>query len=208
MTEPWNAVRATLRTQGVPDPAVHLPVDTDIPWEGALHVAEAQQRGWTISTVDYGRARLLLRRTTADEVVKALYAYLLTPLPAPSAMPDAERERLLTWAAPHVLDLASRASTPLTIDLPAGLLVDRVGALDGYLLYPTGTSFETRSLPPTVLGQPLHSFVTTAAIRVEAVVTPPWFGRAGGGLRLSVSEAGVGVRDLVREGQLAQLSQA
>ncbi|MEZ3162036.1 TNT domain-containing protein [Microbacterium sp. BWT-B31] len=205
MTEPWEAARARLRDEAVPDEAVILPGDVGLAWEGALHVSSTPAGVWTISTVDYGQPRLLLRRPSAEEAVAALYAYLLGPLPPASSIADDERERMLAWAAPHILDLAGRAGNRTFIDAPAGLLLDRIGALDGYLLFPTGTSFEARSLPPTALGQPLHSFVTTDALRVEASVTPPWFGRQGGGVRFAIAEAGVGIRDLVREGRLARL---
>lgn len=208
MTDAWQEVRARLRAASVPDEAVVLPGSEGVPWEGALQVAAAPDGGWTLSTVDYGRARLLLRRTSSDEIVTALYAYLLTPLPEPIVLPDEERERMLSWAAPHVMDLAARAGSGIVIDAPPGLLLDRIGALDGYLLYPSGTSFEARSLPPTALGQPLHTFATTDTIRFEVSVTPPWFGRPGGGVRFSIVEAGVGVRDLVREGRIAQIAKS
>ncbi|NYF15249.1 hypothetical protein HDC37_000061 [Microbacterium sp. AK009] len=197
----WADVRTALRENGVPDRAVLLPGDDGVPWEGSLVVADAGDR-WALSTVDYGTARVLLRRSSAAEIVSALYQYALSPLPDPQNIPDAERERLLTWAAPHVMDLAARGVRDTVIDLPAGLLVDRIGALDGFLLYPTGTSFEARSLPVTALDQPLQSFLTTAPIRVAATVTPPWFGREGGGVRFAVQEASMGIRDLVREGQM------
>jgi len=35
---------------------------------------------------------------------------------------------------------------------------------------------------------------------MRAVVTPPWFGRPGGGLRFTVADTGTGVRDLVVAG--------
>ncbi|WP_410506084.1 TNT domain-containing protein [Mycolicibacterium mucogenicum] len=113
---------------------------------------------------------------------------------------------MLTWAAPYLNDIAARVGNGLTIDVPAGLLFDRIGAIDGYLLYPTGTSFEARSLPVNTLRQPLQSFATAATIRMEVASTPPWFGRPGGGLRFAIVETGVGIRDLVREGQLTLIA--
>jgi hypothetical protein len=38
------------------------------------------------------------------------------------------------WPAPHILDLAAQNARDLLIELPAGLLTDRIGALDGILL--------------------------------------------------------------------------
>lgn len=94
------------------------------------------------------------------------------------------------------------------IDAPAGLLVDRIGALDGFLLFPAGASFEARSLPVSALNQPVHEFVTATTIRFEVQRVAPWFGRPGGGLRFSVIEPGVGIRDLVREGRLTRLAES
>jgi hypothetical protein len=202
----WAQVRETLRDNRVDDRAVVLPGDTDPAWEGALTVGSTPDGTWTLATVDYGTARVLLRRPSAPEIVRALYQYALSPMPEPQALPEDERERLLTWAAPHIMDLAARPAQDLLIDLPAGLLVDRIGALDGFLLYPTGTSFEARSLPVTALEQPLQKFLTTASFRVRATVTPPWFGREGGGIRFSVEDPSMGIRDLAREGRLRQLA--
>jgi len=206
-TDPsWAEVRAVLRDRGVADAAVVLPGDQGAAWEGALNVSSGDDARWALSTIDYGQSRVLLRRSTAAEIVTALYQYALSPMPEPLPLPESERESMLAWAAPHVLDLAARNVHDTLIDLPANLLLDRIGTLDGFLLYPTGTSFEARSLPVTALDQPLQKFVTTDQIRVRATVTPPWFGRDGGGVRFSIENQTLGIRDLAREGQLRQLT--
>ena len=206
-TDPsWAEVRAVLRDRGVADGAVVLPGDHGAVWEGALSLSSGDDARWALSTIDYGQSRVLLRRSTAAEIVTALYQYALSPMPEPLPLPESERESMLAWAAPHVLDLAARHVHDTLIDLPANLLLDRIGTLDGFLLYPTGTSFEARSLPVTALDQPLQKFVTTDQIRVRATVTPPWFGRDGGGVRFSIENQTLGIRDLAREGQLRQLT--
>jgi hypothetical protein len=93
------------------------------------------------------------------------------------------------------------------IDLPAELPIDRIGALDGVHTYPIDTPFEFRSLPPTALRpeNDVHQFLTTADVRVRAAITPPWFGRPGGGIRFTLQEPGAGVRDLVVSGQLQRI---
>lgn len=205
MTFDWQLVRARLNEASVAPEVVHLPGDRTIPWEGALHISEAAEGGWDLNTVDYGQARSLLSRTTDDEIASALFAYLLSPLPPHSLVGADQYERLSDWAAPHILDLLGRAEQPLVIDAPEGLLLDRIGALDGFLLYPARTSFEARSLPASAVGQPFHEFVTATTTRFEVQRTAPWFGRPGGGLRFSIVEPGVGVRDLVREGRLRRI---
>ncbi|MBB3157814.1 hypothetical protein FHS07_001498 [Microbacterium proteolyticum] len=206
MTFDWKSVRERLDAAAVALEAVRLPGDRTVPWEGALDVSEAAAGRWDLKTVDYGQARTLLSRTTKDEIASALYAYLLSPLPPHSLVETGEYERLLNWAAPHILDLLGRADQPLVIDAPEGLLLDRIGALDGFFLYPARTSFEARSLPPSAVDQPLHEFLTATTIRFEVQRTAPWFGRPGGGLRFCIVEPGVGVRDLVREGRLTQIA--
>ena len=200
MAVDWAHVRQELTDAGIPRLSVVLPGDRGPAWEGALHVSEQDGRSWILETVDYGRRRRLLSRHSAEEIVTALRAYLLSPLPAPVDFPVAERERLLEWSAPHLLDLAARADRPLLIDAPAGLLLDRIGALDGFFLYAAETSFEARSLPVSALDQPVTTLLTAGDIRFDVERTPPWFGRPGGGLRFSIVEPGIGVRDLVREG--------
>lgn len=201
----WAEVRQNLRERGIDDAAVRLPEDDGIAWEGALVVGSDASGRWTLDTVDYGRARQLLTRASAGEIVTALYQYALSPMPAPLDLPEPERDRMLAWAAPHILELAAQNARDLLIELPAGLLVDRIGALDGIFLYPTGTSFEARSLPPSALSQPLQKFLTTGSFQVRATVTPPWFGREGGGVRFAIEDPSMGVRDLAREGQLRQI---
>jgi len=206
MTVDWHHVRMRLDEAAIPTESVVLPGDQTSPWEGALRIVDTPGHGWFLDTLDYGQARALLARTAAEEIESALYAYLLSLLPPATIIGAGERERLLGWTAPHVLDLLTRAENPLVIDAPAGLLLDRIGALDGFLLFPAGTSFEARSLPVSALNQPLHEFVTATTIRFEVQRVAPWFGRPGGGLRFSIVEPGVGIRDLVREGRLTRLT--
>ena len=73
-TDPsWAEVRAVLRDRGVADAAVVLPEDHGGAWEGALTVSSGDDARWALSTVDYGQSRVLLRRSTAAEIVTALY---------------------------------------------------------------------------------------------------------------------------------------
>jgi Tuberculosis necrotizing toxin len=73
--------------------------------------------------------------------------------------------------------------------------------------YPIGTPFEQRSLPPTALRpeNDVHQFLTTAAVRVRAAITPSWFGRPGGGIRFTLQEPATGLRDLVASGRLQRI---
>jgi hypothetical protein len=119
---------------------------------------------------------------------------------------------LVGRVALHYFDLRDRARAAgprgIVLDLPPDLPVDRVGALDGVHTYPIDTPLEFRSLPPSVLRpeNDAHKFVTTTAIRVGAAITPPWFGRPGGGIRFTLQKPETGIRDLVVAGALQRIS--
>ena len=95
----------------------------------------------------------------------------------------------------------------IVIDVPPGVPIDRIGALDGVHTYPISTPFEFRSLPPTALRPEteLHRFITAADVRVRAAITPPWFGQPGGGIRFTLQQPGTGMRDLVVSGRLQRI---
>ena len=101
----------------------------------------------------------------------------------------------------------SAAQQGIVIDLPPELPIDRIGALDGVHTYPIDTPFEFRSLPPTALRpeNDVHKFLTAADIRVRAVITSPWFGRPGGGIRFTLQRPETGIRDLVVSGELQRI---
>ena len=123
----------------------------------------------------------------------------------------AEYEALATAAAGHYAELRARlAEGDLLITLPPELALDRIGALDGVLLFPAGTSVEARALPPTALvdGAELHRFVTAGDVLVRADLVQPWFGQPGGALRFTLAEDFRGVRDLVVAGALERVTLA
>ena len=203
--ETWTPLRERIIALGSGPTEVVLPGDQGIPFEGALVVAP-RDGDWTLATVDYGQTRVLFAAEDEAGIGEILLDYLGDPLPAPVALRPDEREQLLSTAAPHLLDLAGRAQNGLLIDVPPGILFNRIGALDGFLLYPAETSFEARSLPPTALQAPLHEFRTAATIRMNVRPTPPWFGRPGGGLRFAVEDTTIAIRDLVLSGALERIT--
>lgn len=42
-------------------------------------------------------------------------------------------------------------------------------------------------------------------VRVRAAITPPWFGRPGGGIRFTLQQPETGLRDLVVSGRLQRI---
>ena len=207
-------LRAELSALGASPFDVVLPGDDDVaPLEGALTI-EPHGDGWALVTVDYGVRWLLESTRDRVEAEGALVVYLKHPRPAPRPVSEAELDELAGTVAPYYFDLRDRAAEAgadgIVIDIPPGVLLDRIGALDGIHLYPIDTPIELRSLPPTALRaeNDVHQFLTRGTVRVRAVITPPWFGRPGGGLRFTLQEPRVGIRDLVATDVLERIVRA
>jgi hypothetical protein len=206
-----EGLRAALNGVGLTPFDIRLP-DEDpavAPLEGALQV-RADGGRFVLETVDYGQAFRLLEAGSEGEIRESVIGYVSRPLPPVRAMARQELDTLLETVARHYGKLLNdlRAEPPgFVIDLPPQLPLDRIGALDGVHTYPIGTPFEHRSLPPTALRpeNDVHQFLTTAAVRVRAAITPPWFGRPGGGIRFTLQEPATGLRDLVVSGRLQRI---
>ena len=205
-------VRQLLDEAGFSPFDVVLPGDAEVaPLEGAL-MLEPGPESWDVVTVDYGMRWMLARAATEAAAAEALLEYVSRPLPAVSPMPVSDVDALADRVAIHYFELRDRArdagADGVVIDLPHDLPLDRIGALDGIHLFPIDTPFELRSLPPSVLRpeNDVHTFVTRGTIRVRAVIVPPWFGQRGGGLRFTIQEPRVGIRDLVVAGVLERIA--
>lgn len=120
---------------------------------------------------------------------------------------DAIESRLAPYYPELRQQIAARGGISL-IQLPPGVLVDRIGAMDGWLLNQLNSSFESRSLPPTALRRPsgVHQFVTEATVLVQASIVQPWFGQPGGAIRYTIADESLTVRDLLVEGSLRRIA--
>ena len=178
--------------------------------EGALRVRRDGTE-FILETLDYGEAFRLLMRQSEAEIQQAVIDYVLRPLPPIRGLSRHELDAIVGKVALHYFDLRDRAREAgpqgIVIDLPPELPIDRIGALDGVHAYPIDTPFEFRSLPPTALRpeNDVHKFLTAADVRVRASITPPWFGRPGGGLRFTLQQPETGLRDLVASGRLQRI---
>jgi Tuberculosis necrotizing toxin len=180
------------------------------PLEGALRVRRDGSE-FVLETIDYGEAFRLLSQKSEAEIKQAVIDYVSRPLPQVRGMSRDELDTIVGRVALHYFDLRDRAREAgpqgVVIDLPPKLPIDRIGALDGVHTYPIDTPFEFRSLPPTALRpeNDVHKFLTAADVRVRASITPPWFGRPGGGLRFTLQQPETGLRDLVASGRLQRI---
>ena len=208
----FERLRADLDALGLTPFDITLPgEDAPVaPLEGALRVRRTE-RDWVLETVDYGTGYRLLSVDTEDEVPEMVLAYVSRSLPPVRPLPRIELDGIVGRIAMYYFDLRDRARDAgprgIVIDLPPDIPVDRVGALDGVHTYPVDTPLEFRSLPPTALRpeNDVHRFLTTTDLRVGARITPPWFGRPGGGIRYTLQEPGLGLRDLVVSGALQRI---
>ena len=180
------------------------------PLEGALRVRR-DGSDFVLETIDYGEAFRLLTQKSEAAIKQAVIDYVSRPLPQVRGMSRDELDTIVGRVALHYFDLRDRAREAgpqgVVIDLPPELPIDRIGALDGVHTYPIDTPFEFRSLPPTALRpeNDVHKFLTAADVRVRASITPPWFGRPGGGLRFTLQQPETGLRDLVASGRLQRI---
>ncbi len=204
----FEALRRQLDQRGVPRNAVALPGDADEPLQGALAIRE-QESGFELATIDYGRTVPLAVEDTSEGVAARLLAYLDQPLPEPQRLSTTDFRVLRAASEPHLADLRSRLAGGgrLLIQIPADIVLDRIGALDGVFLFPADTPVEARALPPTALvdGAALHRFVTAREVLVNVDLVQPWFGQPGGGIRFALADDFLGIRDLVASGALTRV---
>ncbi len=162
---------------------VQLPGETlgEPPVEGALRVVPAEAHGdFALEVVDYGTARRLATARGEDDAVEMLRRFLNRAFPAPRDIPRHELDGLRDRAASTYPQLAQQVGQAgpqgLTIQIPAGVPVDRVGGPDGYLLHPLDTPLPQRSLPPHVAAAPeVHRYVVDRPFMVTVTFVQPWF---------------------------------
>lgn len=204
----FEGLRRQLDERGVAHNAVVLPGDTGEPLQGALTIRE-QESGFELATIDYGRTVPLAVEDSAEAAAQRLLAYLDRPLPEPRRMSAPDFQALVSAAEAHFAELQSRLAdgSRLLIRIPADIALDRIGVLDGVLLFPAETSVEARALPPTALvdGAALHRFVTTRDVLANVELVQPWFGQPGGAIRFALADDFVGIRDLVASGTLSRV---
>lgn len=192
---------------------VQLPGEqlTEPPVEGALRVVPVDGTSdFALEVVDYGTARRLAVARSEGDAVEMLRRFLNRPFPAPRDIARWELDQLRDRANGSYPGLAQQVhgmnGQGLTIQIPAGVPVDRIGGPDGYLLHPLDTPLPARSLPPHVAAAPeVHRYVTERPFLVQVSFVQPWFEQPGGALRFAIADPAQTVRDLVVDGALTRL---
>ncbi|ROP60366.1 TNT domain-containing protein [Curtobacterium sp. ZW137] len=196
----------TIRYVQLPGETLHEP-----PVEGALRIVPADAPDtFALEVVDYGTARRLATARGEADAVEMLRRFLNRPFPAPRDIQRYELDGLRDRAASTYPQLAQQVAQAgpdgLTIQIPAGVPVDRIGGPDGYLLHPLDTPMPSRSLPPHVAAAPeVHRYVVDRPFLVTVRFVQPWFDQPGGALRFQIADPSLTVRDLVVDGALVRV---
>lgn len=190
------------------------PPETPFP-AGGLTVVRGED--WEVHLLDSGLDQPLVKASNEVAALEYVLQRLSTPLPAETSYSMDELKRAYDFMADVVEPIKQAASTSpgLVVEttLQPGHVLDRIGLVDGIMLYPVGTPLRERSLPPDALdgggaAGGLHYYGVRSAIPVRARVVEPWFGQPGGGVVFRVQPPDVTIRDLVLGGSLRVLAVA
>ncbi|WP_043347498.1 TNT domain-containing protein [Beutenbergia cavernae] len=208
-----RALRTRLDASGYPPSGVILLGEKPEtpPVEGAMEVRQTGPHRFAAGTRDYGVFEQYFEGTTEKQACDWLWDYLVRPVAPATVVPAHDLQQRAAgyqhaYAGVYAqLQQMGQGATVTT--LQPGVALDRLGAIDGVYLFPWGTPYENRSLPPSaVTGDArLYQFVTAVPLHVEAEIVPPWFGRPGGALRFRIAQNGTGVRQLVQNGTLLEV---
>ncbi len=213
--EAFAEIEARLTGAGVSHRDVILPGAVDpLPRMGALIIA-LEEGAARLDSFDAGRTRLLGRFATPESLVAEIEKRALDPLPDPMDWPESrvpEADAVMQDVAEQVIQtLAPRPGGRASFDLTLGGIVDKFGTSNGFLLYPGGTPFVKRSLPPSEVDASFPDLglvrygIAAPNISVVAELVPPAFGQPGGGVVLSLAQPDLTIRDLLLDGSLRRL---
>ncbi|PZE85014.1 hypothetical protein DEI91_06055 [Curtobacterium sp. MCBD17_032] len=195
----------TVRYVQLPGETLHEP-----PVEGALRIVPVDAEAFALEVVDYGTARRLATARGEDDAVEMLRRFLNRPFPDARDVRRSDLDQMRDRSASTYPQLAQQVATTgdagLTIQIPAGVPVDRIGGPDGYLLHPIETPLHARSLPPHATASPeVHRYVVERPFLVTVRFVHPWFDQPGGALRFEIADPTTTIRDLVVDGSLARV---
>ncbi|MBA9006723.1 MULTISPECIES: TNT domain-containing protein [Thermomonospora] len=219
-------LRADLDRAGVPRSLYVLPGQPRPPAGRATsyYVVARDKDGFSGGVVEYQQGRIAGEFPTEDEACRWLYGELVIKEGRPRPLtPQAERQAAGQGAAlaADARGKLTAAGTPtLAYQLQPGQLVDQFGQESGSVLFPFGTAWAQRGLPPAaradaVPGVPASYFRyrVVRPFQVMASISQPAPGSPGGGVRFTVNAnllprppALPTIRWLVRNGYLERVS--
>jgi hypothetical protein len=191
-----------LRKAGVPAHLYALPPlrDPERGLESYFFVVE-QSGGFQVGIHERGKNRIGYRTESERQACQHLYDELVFETPPPRRLSADERKQarersrevteLVGPAARLAMQTAGAAVVPHMLE--PGLIVDQFGQESGTYLYPLGTPFDQRSLPPSVLNTTdprfpygYHRYEVVRPFRVRAGIVTRAFGQPGGGIQFKV----------------------
>jgi hypothetical protein len=192
-------LQAGLRRAGIPDalyalPAVHEPKPG---LESYYFLATPKSGQVEVGVFERGERRVGRSFTSDDQACRWMYDELVFPDSPPAKLPAGKAvaaKNATKAAVAQVRELvrpgAKAAPATAVATLPKSMLVDQFGQESGSYLYPDGTPFKERSLPPSTLSTTdrafpynYHRYQVVREFRVRAGVTAPAFGQPGGGVQ-------------------------
>lgn len=231
----WRGRRVTvamlqdgLRRAGIPDALYALP-GIHPPRRGleSYYFLSNRSGQYAVGVFERGEERIGRSFTGADQACRWMYDQVVFPdappqrLPAARAVAAKDATRSAVARVRGIVQAEPGGTTSTTIyDLPAGVLVDQFGQESGSYLYPDGTPFKERSLPPSTLSTTdrrfpynYHRYLVTKTFRVRAGVAAPAFGQPGGALQFHAEPGLIGeapdlvtLRWLLRAGYLERIA--
>ncbi|HEY7486521.1 MAG TPA: TNT domain-containing protein [Streptosporangiaceae bacterium] len=187
-----------LRRGGIPDTLYALP-DIHKPRPGleSYYFLGSRSGQYAVGVFERGEERIGRSFTSLDQAARWLYDQLVFP-DAPPAKLSASKAVAAKNATKQTVRQVRGAVRPArgatasttVFTLPQGILVDEFGQESGSYLYPDGTSFKERSLPPSTLSTTdrrfpynYHRYQIAKEFRVRAGIAAPAFGQPGGGIQ-------------------------
>jgi hypothetical protein len=192
-------LQQAFRDAGVSDDLYALPGIRDVPkWSESHYILENRSDGFIVAIFERGTEIVGPRFRDEDAACRWLYGELVFESPKPRILTRSEEEQVkkstgaIVREVVELLQHAGRTANVYTIPymFDKGLVVDQFGEESGTYLYPDGTPYEQRSLPPSVLSggdyrfpHNYHRYEIVRQFRVKAGITAPAFEQPGGGIQ-------------------------
>jgi hypothetical protein len=194
-----HELQEALRRAGVPDSLYALPgIRAAEPGLESYFFVRGPEGGYVIGVFERGAERIGYRSWVEDEVCRRFQDELVFPVPARPPLSPAEEDAVKHRTEAIVKDVSATArgamarvqTSSMPYPLTEGTVVDQFGQESGTYLYPDGTPFQRRSLPPSLLNTTdpafphnYHRYEVSRSFRVRAGLVAPAFEQPGGGVQ-------------------------
>lgn len=219
-------LRAALAQAGVPSTLYVLPGQRRPPADRAssYYVVAFSGDQFTGGLVEFERARIAVELPTENEACRWLYGELVISEKPPHVLNQQTERQAVQQGAALTADARAKITTAgggsIAYMLPQGRFVDTFGQESNSYLFPFGTSFAQRGLPPSARAAPARGspvpylrYRVAKPFQVSASISDPVEGSPGGGVRFTINAdlfargpALPTIRWLLRNGYLERVS--